>query len=79
MLQLRRVAVPTRLQGMDEMEDVAEDTDTDDMLRTLAAVGTVAPGFRWKRSRWGRLCPVALADGKSILGLPSFAVRYVQH
>ena len=73
---LMRVPVPIGLQGLEDSEEVAEDTDTEDMLRTLAASEMISPGFRWKRSRWGRLCPVALYNGSRKMGSPQFAVRY---
>lgn len=72
-----RAIVPLRLQGGDEEEDIPDDTETDDLLRTLAATETVAPRFRWRRSRWGRVCPVALYEGNVVQGSPQFAVRYV--
>jgi len=72
-----RPAVPLRLQGLEDGEEVAEDTDTEDMLRTLAASKMLAPGFRWRRSRWGRLCPVSLFEGSTKLGNPQFAVGFL--
>ncbi len=70
-----RAAVPLRLQGGEEQDDIPEDTETDDLLRTLSATEVVAPGFRWRRSRWGRVCPVALYEGNLVQGSPQFAVR----
>ena len=32
------------------------------------------PKFRWRRSRWGRLCPVELAQGNMVPGRMEFAV-----
>lgn len=69
--------VPIRLQGGDNHEFISEDTEIDDMLRSLAASDMVAPGYRWRRSRWGRTCPVSLYDGHNIPGVPEFAVRYI--
>ena len=34
----------------------------------------IAPGFRWRRSRWGQLCPVALHGGSNVTGKPEFSV-----
>ena len=74
-LGLSRALTTLRLQGEDS-EEISNDTDLDDMLRSLAAAEMVAPRFRWRRSRWGRLCPVELYNGNIVNGLPQFAVRY---
>lgn len=66
---------PVRLLGGEEQEEIADDTDVEDMLRTLAALEMIAPGFRWRRSRWGRLCPVSLLEGQTVVGNPEFSVR----
>lgn len=72
---LNRALVPLRLQGSEEAEEISDDTDTDDLLRTLAAAEMVAPKFRWRRSKWGRNCPVALKDGNIVPGVAQFSVR----
>jgi len=69
------VVTPIRLQGSEEQEEITEDTDMEDMLRSLAASAMIAPGFRWRRSRWGQLCPVALHGGSYVTGKPEFSVR----
>lgn len=69
--------MPQRLQGGEDQEEIPEDMDTEDMLRSLAVSEMIAPGFRWRRSRWSRLCPVALYEGECISGNPEFAVRYL--
>ena len=71
---LRPAAVPIRLQDPED-EDIPEDIDTDELMRTLAPKEMVAPRFRWRRSRWLRNCPVALAEGNLTPGKPEFAVR----
>ena len=71
---LRPAAVPTRLVDGDE-DELPEDIDTDELMRTLAPKKMVAPRFRWRRSRWLRYCPVALAEGNLTPGKPEFAVR----
>ena len=76
-LAAKRAVVPLRLQGGEDQEDIPDDTETDDLLRSLAATEIVATGFRWRRSRWGRLCPVALYEGHITQGSPQFAVRCV--
>lgn len=72
---LSRALTTLRLQGEDN-EEISNDADTDDIMRSLAAAEMVAPRFRWRRSRWGRLCPVELYDGSIVNGSPQYAVRY---
>lgn len=72
---LNRALTTLRLQG-ENSEEISNDADEDDMLRSLAAAEMVAPRFRWRRSRWARLCPVELCAGNIVNGLPQFAVRY---
>ncbi|KAF3849884.1 hypothetical protein F7725_019603 [Dissostichus mawsoni] len=43
----------------------------EDLLRMMSSTQTVAPGFRWRRSRWGQTCPVALSEGKPVGNLPN--------
>jgi len=76
-LAAKRAVVPLRLQGGEDQEDIPDDTETDDLLRSLAATEIVATGFRWRRSRWGRLCPVALYEGHITQGSPQFAVSFL--
>lgn len=71
---IRPAAVPIRLHDSEE-EEIPEEVDTDELMRTLAPKQMVAPRFRWRRSRWLRYCPVALYDGNKVLGKPEFAVR----
>jgi adenylate/nucleoside-diphosphate kinase len=71
---LNRALTTLRLQGEDS-EEISNDADADDMLRSLAAAEMVAPRFRWRRSRWARLCPVELYNGNIVNGSAQFAVR----
>lgn len=73
--KLNHALVPLRLQGGEEGDEISDDTETDDLLRTLAATEMVAPKFRWRRSRWGRACPVALKEGNIAQGVAQFSVR----
>ena len=73
--KLNHALVPLRLQGSEEGEEISDDTETDDLLRTLAATEMVAPKFRWRRSKWGRACPVALKEGNIVQGNAQFSVR----
>lgn len=49
----------------------------DELLRLRSSAMVVASGFRWRRSRWGRNCPVALKEGHIVPGQPEFSVRWV--
>lgn len=49
----------------------------DELLRLRSSAMVVASGFRWRRSRWGRNCPVALKEGWMVPGQPEFSVRSV--
>ena len=71
---LRPAAVPVRLQDQED-EELPEDTDPDELLRSLASRHMIAPRYRWRRSRWLRNCPVALSEGNLVPGKPEFAVR----
>ena len=73
--KLNHALVPLQLQGAEEGEEISDDTETDDLLRTLAATEMVAPKFRWRRSKWGRACPVALKEGNIAQGVAQFSVR----
>lgn len=73
---LRPAAVPIRLQDPED-EEIPEEIETDELMRSLAPKQMVAPRFRWRRSRWLRNCPVALYEGDITPGKPEFAVRYV--
>ena len=39
--------------------------------------GILLPKFHWRRSKWGRYCPVELANGNMVPGRMEFAVGYV--
>ena len=71
---LRPAAVPIRLNDGEE-EELPEDIDTDELMRSLAPKKMVAPRYRWRRSRWLRYCPVAMAEGSLVVGKPEFAIR----
>uniref|UniRef100_A0A8C6SZD8 Nucleoside-diphosphate kinase n=1 Tax=Neogobius melanostomus TaxID=47308 RepID=A0A8C6SZD8_9GOBI len=48
----------------------------EDLMRMMSSSNVVAPGFRWRKSRWGRACPVALKEGKFLPGRPDFCVGF---
>lgn len=44
----------------------------------IIATNTLSPRFRWKRSRWGRFCPVELSQGNMVQGRMEFSIGYVR-
>ncbi|XP_068087386.1 adenylate kinase 9 isoform X2 [Hyperolius riggenbachi] len=75
-LGLRHGAVVMKLYNPEEEESL-EGVDGEELLRTLSAYRMIAPRYRWRRSRWGTLCPVALKEGYIKKGLPEFAVSFL--
>ncbi|KAL8186361.1 UNVERIFIED_CONTAM: hypothetical protein K2H54_069249 [Gekko kuhli] len=72
---LRNGAVITRLQSAEE--EMLEGLENDEIFRALAAYKLVAPRYRWRRSKWGRICPVTLNDGEIVMGSPDLAVSFL--
>ncbi|NXE37600.1 KAD9 kinase, partial [Ptilorrhoa leucosticta] len=48
-----------------------------ELLRALSSYKLIAPRYRWRRSRWGQVCPVALKEGDIVMGNPEFAVSFL--
>ncbi|NXI24050.1 KAD9 kinase, partial [Sterrhoptilus dennistouni] len=51
--------------------------EQDELFRALSSYKLIAPRFRWRRSRWGQVCPVALKEGDIVMGNPEFAVSFL--
>ncbi|NXP28353.1 KAD9 kinase, partial [Scytalopus superciliaris] len=49
----------------------------DELFRALSSYSLIAPRYRWRRSRWGQACPVALKNGDIVMGNPDFAVSFL--
>uniref|UniRef100_A0A8C2TCB1 Adenylate kinase 9 n=1 Tax=Coturnix japonica TaxID=93934 RepID=A0A8C2TCB1_COTJA len=49
----------------------------DELLRVLSSFKLIAPRYRWRRSRWGPVCPVALKNGDIVMGNPELAVSFL--
>ncbi|CAB1435475.1 unnamed protein product [Pleuronectes platessa] len=73
-LAIKRVSIPILLHQADE--DLPEEADTEELLRHMSSTNPVAPGFRWRRSRWGSTCPVALKEGRMVPGQPELSVSF---
>uniref|UniRef100_A0A8D2D2R7 Adenylate kinase 9 n=1 Tax=Sciurus vulgaris TaxID=55149 RepID=A0A8D2D2R7_SCIVU len=74
-LNLRRAAVLTKLQSAEE--EINDILENEELFRTLSTYKLIAPRYRWRRSRWGRMCPVALKEGNLFSGLPDFSVSFL--
>uniref|UniRef100_A0ABM5G8U0 Adenylate kinase 9 isoform X3 n=1 Tax=Pogona vitticeps TaxID=103695 RepID=A0ABM5G8U0_9SAUR len=72
---LRNGALITKLQSAEE--EILDGLETDELFRVLGSYKLVAPRYRWRRSKWGRACPVALKGGEIIMGSPDFAVSFL--
>ncbi|KFV14013.1 Adenylate kinase 9, partial [Tauraco erythrolophus] len=49
----------------------------DDLFRVLSSCKLLAHRYRWRRSRWGQACPVALKEGDIVMGNPDLAVSFL--
>ncbi|XP_028996681.1 adenylate kinase 9 [Betta splendens] len=74
-MAIKRVSIPILLHQADD-EELPEDIDSEELVRMMCSTRVVAPGFRWRRSRWGQTCPVALKEGRVIQGQPRFCVGF---
>uniref|UniRef100_A0A8D1LHP6 AAA+ ATPase domain-containing protein n=1 Tax=Sus scrofa TaxID=9823 RepID=A0A8D1LHP6_PIG len=74
-LNLKRAAILTKLQSAEE--EISDTMENDELFRTLASYKLIAPRYRWRRSRWGRTCPVNLKEGNIFQGLPDFSVSFL--
>ncbi|XP_032299215.1 adenylate kinase 9 isoform X2 [Coturnix japonica] len=82
-------SVVSRLQSMDvrngapiirlqsQQEEMLEGVENDELLRVLSSFKLIAPRYRWRRSRWGPVCPVALKNGDIVMGNPELAVSFL--
>ncbi|KAM9354982.1 adenylate kinase 9 [Pholidichthys leucotaenia] len=74
-LAVKPVSIPVCLNEFDDKE-LPDELDTVDIFRIMSSTRTVAPGFRWRRSRWGGTCPVALKEGEVIPGNANFCIGF---
>ncbi|KFW90848.1 Adenylate kinase 9, partial [Phalacrocorax carbo] len=49
----------------------------DELFRVLSSYKLIAHRYRWRRSRWGQACPVALKKGDIVMGNPDLAVSFL--
>ncbi|NXG50221.1 KAD9 kinase, partial [Psilopogon haemacephalus] len=77
------------LDGNQQPDDLSQASDTnsilcyccfnkqDELFRVLSSYKLIAPRYRWRRSRWGQACPVALKEGDIVMGNPDLAVSFL--
>ncbi|XP_038656937.1 adenylate kinase 9 [Scyliorhinus canicula] len=75
-LGLQPAALVQRLHD-DEEEETPEEIDDEDLFRSVAVLKRTAPGYRWRRSKWGRACPVSLFEGNIVMGKLQFSASYL--
>ncbi|XP_032071185.1 adenylate kinase 9 [Thamnophis elegans] len=71
----RNGALITKLQSGDE--ELLDGLENGELFRVLSSYKLVGPRHRWRRSKWGRACPVALKDGEIITGTADNAVSFL--
>ncbi|XP_074676651.1 adenylate kinase 9 [Strix aluco] len=74
-LGVRNGAPITRLQS--QQEETLEGLENDELFRVLSSYKLIAHRYRWRRSRWGQACPVALKEGDIVMGNPDLAVSFL--
>ncbi|KAM6207782.1 adenylate kinase 9 [Sarcoramphus papa] len=74
-LGVRNGAPITRLQS--QQEEMLEGLENDELFRVLSSYKLIAHRYRWRRSRWGQTCPVALKEGDIVMGNPDLAVSFL--
>jgi len=55
----------------------ADDMDTEELMLQLAGSNVLSNKYKWQRSRWLRIDPVALKQGNRVPGRQDLAVQYV--
>jgi hypothetical protein len=51
--------------------------ETEELMLSLTGSNPVSNKYKWQRSRWLRLDPVALKQGNRVPGRQDLAVQYV--
>jgi hypothetical protein len=51
--------------------------ETEELMLSLTSSNAISNKYKWQRSRWLRLDPVALKQGNRVPGRQDLAVQYV--
>ena len=76
-LSIQPSMVPQLLFSPEEDADDLDTMDDEEFLSQLRSTNPLHPNCRWRISRWGRFCPVALKSGKMITGKQKFSVAFL--
>jgi hypothetical protein len=60
-----------------EEAEPVDDMDTEELMLHLAGSNVLSNKYKWQRSRWLRIDPVALKQGNRVPGRQDLAVQYV--
>ncbi|XP_064400448.1 adenylate kinase 9-like [Halichondria panicea] len=74
---LSRCPSPLHLVDPNEGEEETEGIDNNQFLQQLSEMNNILSKFRWRRSKWGRYCPVELSQGNLVPGKMEFAVGFM--
>ncbi|OAF69647.1 hypothetical protein A3Q56_02552 [Intoshia linei] len=56
---------------------IGSEEEVEDILRITSCKNTIYPTYRWRRSKWKCVCPVALAEGVFTNGRSELAYSYL--
>ena len=54
-----------------------DETETEELMISLSGTNVLSNKYKWQRSRWSRLDPVALKQGNRVPGRQDLAVQCV--
>ncbi len=60
-----------------EEAPLGDEMETEDLMLSLTGSNAISNRYKWQRSRWLRLDPVALKQGNRVPGRQDLAVQYV--
>ncbi|CAF1144837.1 unnamed protein product [Adineta ricciae] len=63
--------------GRAEEAPPADEMDTEELMLSLAGSNVLSNGYKWQRSRWLRVDPVALKQGNRVSGRQEFSVHFM--
>lgn len=61
------------------LEEEFEGMSNEDAFREMANMESVTRRFPWRLSRWRFYCPVELARGRTVIGVPKYSLRFMRN
>ncbi|KAL2741952.1 adenylate kinase 9-like [Vespula maculifrons] len=61
------------------LEEEFEGMSNEDAFREMANMESVTRRFPWRLSRWRFYCPVELARGRTVTGIPKYSLRFMKN